>query len=276
MKNIFTKGFAKFLILTLFLSLFITNSASATTYTVTVSASSGGSVVRGAGTTPVSTNGGTYTFNSGYSTTFTVTSNSGYYISSLNVDGSPVGTTSQPCGYHYGSGPYYPGFSNASANHTIDVTFSLKPTVNATATAGGSISPAGNTSYDYCFSQYYSVTPNAGYYISDVTLDGSSQGAITGYALYNIITNHTISAIFNAAVPVVTLTVDANSVKYNNNTIIRWTVTNNPTSCTGTWRGKDINGNTSGSFTASSSPTGNYYTTPSLSSTTTFSVTCSI
>ena len=78
-----------------------------------------------------------------------------------------------------------------------------------------------------------------------------------------------------APAPVVTVIADSNSVKYGNNTIIRWSVTNNPTSCTGTWTGKDTNGNTSGSFAASTSPTGNYYTTPNLAATTTFSVSCS-
>ena len=42
----------------------------------------------------------------------------------------------------------------------------------------------------------YTITPNTGYQISDVLVDGVSQGNITSYTFTNIQKNHDISASF--------------------------------------------------------------------------------
>lgn len=47
----------------------------------------------------------------------------------------------------------------------------------------------------------YTITPTAGYQISNVTVDGISQGAITKYTFTNIQTNHNISASFTLVSP---------------------------------------------------------------------------
>ncbi|MCX6345913.1 MAG: hypothetical protein NT018_12725, partial [Armatimonadetes bacterium] len=69
-------------------------------------------------------------------------------------------------------------------------------TITASAGAGGSISPNGAVSVNYGANQAFTIAPNAGYVVADVTVDGSSVGAVTSY-LFSIVTvNHTISATF--------------------------------------------------------------------------------
>ena len=45
-------------------------------------------------------------------------------------------------------------------------------------------------------SQSYTITPAAGYHVTDVLVDGSSVGAVTSYNFANLSNNHTISASF--------------------------------------------------------------------------------
>ena len=42
----------------------------------------------------------------------------------------------------------------------------------------------------------YSITPDTGYVVDDVKVDGVSVGAVTTYAFSNVTANHTIDAIF--------------------------------------------------------------------------------
>jgi hypothetical protein len=69
-------------------------------------------------------------------------------------------------------------------------------TITASAGAGGSISPSGNVAVNYGGNQAFTITPNAGYGISNVVVDNTSQGAIPNYTFNNVTTNHTISATF--------------------------------------------------------------------------------
>ena len=47
-------------------------------------------------------------------------------------------------------------------------------TISSSAGANGSISPSGSTSVNYNGSQTYTITPNTGYQIDSVTVDGIS------------------------------------------------------------------------------------------------------
>jgi hypothetical protein len=72
------------------------------------------------------------------------------------------------------------------------------PTFTITASAGsnGSISPSGTVTVNQGANQSFTITPNSGFNISSVTVDGASQGAITTYTFSNVTANHTISATF--------------------------------------------------------------------------------
>jgi hypothetical protein len=71
-------------------------------------------------------------------------------------------------------------------------------TISASAGANGSISPSGSVSVPYGSSQAFAITPNTGYHVASVLVDGSSVGAVTSYTFTNVTTNHTISASFAA------------------------------------------------------------------------------
>jgi len=72
-------------------------------------------------------------------------------------------------------------------------------TITASAGANGSISPTGSVKVNSGASQTFTITPNSGYAVSAVTVDGSNKGAITSYPFTNVTANHTISATFAAA-----------------------------------------------------------------------------
>ena len=42
----------------------------------------------------------------------------------------------------------------------------------------------------------FTITPNTGYHVQDVLVDGSSVGAVTTYTFSNVAANHTIAASF--------------------------------------------------------------------------------
>jgi len=69
-------------------------------------------------------------------------------------------------------------------------------TITATSGTGGTITPSGQVSLPSGSSQSFTITKNSGYSITDVTVDGVSQGAITSYTFTNVVSDHTISATF--------------------------------------------------------------------------------
>lgn len=69
-------------------------------------------------------------------------------------------------------------------------------TVTASAGENGAVSPAGKTQYVYESDAVYTITPNQGYTISDVLVDGQSVGAVESYTFTKLTTDHTIEAAF--------------------------------------------------------------------------------
>ncbi len=82
----------------------------------------------------------------------------------------------------------------------LDLTATITQTFTITASpgAGGTISPSGSVSVNYGASQSFTITPNAGYVLADVLVDGVSVGAVTSYTFTNVTANHTITASFSA------------------------------------------------------------------------------
>ena len=72
----------------------------------------------------------------------------------------------------------------------------LAYTIKASAGAHGSISPEGNVTVKAGESQTFKFTPESGYQVNDVVVDGTSVGAVTTYAFENVIENHTIVVTF--------------------------------------------------------------------------------
>jgi CSLREA domain-containing protein len=94
------------------------------------------------------------------------------------------------------------------ANKFVTATFILD-TYILTPTAGtnGSITPATPQTVNYGASQTFTITPDIGYHIVDVGVDGVSQGPIGLYTFNNVTANHSISAAF--AVNLYTLTLNS-------------------------------------------------------------------
>jgi len=68
-------------------------------------------------------------------------------------------------------------------------------TITVTRDANGTIAPD-TTVVNDGFSQLFTITPAAGFYIADVTVDGSSVGSHATYTFANVTADHTISASF--------------------------------------------------------------------------------
>ena len=150
-------------------------SVNPTTYAITASAGTNGTISP-AGTTTVS---------SGAGQAYTITPNTGYHVASVLVDGSPVGTVTSYT------------FSNVTANHTISATFAINTyTITASSGTNGTVTPAGTTTVSSGVGQVYTITPSTGYHVASVLVDGSPVGTVTSYTFSNVTANHTISATF--------------------------------------------------------------------------------
>ncbi len=86
--------------------------------------------------------------------------------------------------------------SNVSVTATFTIKTNTTYTITATAGAGGSISPSGQISVQQGAGKTFTITPNSGYVIADVKVDGVSKGAITSYTFSAVNANHTISASY--------------------------------------------------------------------------------
>ncbi|MCE5241649.1 MAG: hypothetical protein LLF99_00490, partial [Desulfobacteraceae bacterium] len=69
-------------------------------------------------------------------------------------------------------------------------------TLVASSAANGSISPAGTTVVANGDSRTFTITPDSGYVVSDVKVDGVSKGAIASYTFSSVSAPHTITATF--------------------------------------------------------------------------------
>ena len=69
-------------------------------------------------------------------------------------------------------------------------------TIEATAGTGGSISPSGNISVREGADQTFTITPDKGYAVANVKIDGESIGAVKSYTFENVSKAHAIEVIF--------------------------------------------------------------------------------
>jgi hypothetical protein len=87
------------------------------------------------------------------------------------------------------------------AGNVFTVTQSAVPvyTLTASAGTGGTISPSGGISVQSGGSQTFIITPDSGFKIAVVTVDGVAQGIISSYTFSTVNANHTISATFSSS-----------------------------------------------------------------------------
>jgi len=149
------------------------------TYTITASTGTIGGTI---------TPSGAVTVQGGLGQTFTITpattSLGSYLVRGVYVDGIYMGKLTSYA------------FTNVSANHTIRADFDAS--ITATSGPNGKIGPSGVVKVAIGGSQTFWMTPNAGYHVADVLVDGASVGAVSEYTFTGVTTPHTISVTFAA------------------------------------------------------------------------------
>ena len=141
-------------------------------------------------------NPGTYTIETG-AFTLTNPTKSGYTFtgwSGTGLDGENNMTVTIPTG-STGNRTYtahwrYNGGGSSSYSYY---------TIKAAAGSGGSISPSGSVSVREGRDQTFTITPDKGYAVANVKIDGKSIGAVKSYTFENVRRTHTIEVIFMKA-----------------------------------------------------------------------------
>ena len=143
-------------------------------YTITAAAGIGGTITPSGGVVVTSGN------NQGFS----IAPLAGYQIADVLVDGSSVGPVASYT------------FTNVTANHTISAIFIQLHTIYASAGEGGTINPSGKIALTNGSNKTFYISPNDGFVIADVTVDGGSVGPVTNYTFHNVTRDHTINTAF--------------------------------------------------------------------------------
>lgn len=166
-----------------------------TTYVITATAGSGGTITAiGNSSINVASSGSTtitsVTVNDGANQSFSIAAASGYGITDVRVDGTSVGSVTSYT------------FSTVKGAHTLSASFAPKTssyTITASAGAGGTITPSGTATLAAGSNTSYSIAAGTGYKVSAVTVDGVSVGAVSSYSFSNLAANHSIAASFAAS-----------------------------------------------------------------------------
>ena len=103
-----------------------------------------------------------------------------------------VGTTSTPGGHKIQGGFWY-----------LELQYHIIASVTG-PNGGGTISPFGDHVADVGTSHTYIINPNPGYTVSDVLVDGVSQGPLFSYTFTNVQNDHTIQVVFSEIIPTLT------------------------------------------------------------------------
>lgn len=144
-------------------------------FTITASANEGGSI----------TPSGEIAVEYGASQTFTLMPQDGYKTDSLIVDGEAAEVRNTYT------------FTHVEADHSIRAVFSpLSFTITASCDEHGSISPSGESTVEYGQSLTYTITPDEGYKVENLLIDGVPVEAASTYTFNTVIADHTIHATF--------------------------------------------------------------------------------
>ena len=157
------------------------------TYTISASAGTNGSI---------SPSGSTQVAHGG-SQTYAILPAQGYLVADVLVNGTSQGPISTYT------------FNQVTNDQSIVASFVLEETyftISSSAGTNGRISPDGSTSVSNGASQTYTITPDAGYHVANVAVDGLSVGALPSYTFNDITSNHTITATFEADTFVISAT----------------------------------------------------------------------
>jgi len=151
------------------------------TFSIEATSSEGGSI----------TPDGTVTVDYDDDATFEITPSTGYLLWELLVDGTDKKDELVDNTYT---------FENVTANHTIHAVFDdIYLIVSVTSGPNGSITPTGDVEVIYNGNQIFNITPNEGYEIDKVMLDGvdvTDDVEDFNYTMRNIVENHILEVSF--------------------------------------------------------------------------------
>ncbi|OQX02167.1 MAG: hypothetical protein BWK80_58475, partial [Desulfobacteraceae bacterium IS3] len=109
------------------------------------------------------------------------------------------------------SGDYALVGSGGSA-YIFNAPFHGNSDITVTAAGNGSVSPNGIFSLGSAQSQTFSITPDPCHKITDVLVDGKSVGAVSSYTFSDIVSDHTLEAVFE--IQTFTVTVNKTGTGY--------------------------------------------------------------
>ncbi|MFH1097303.1 MAG: right-handed parallel beta-helix repeat-containing protein [Candidatus Desantisbacteria bacterium] len=112
--------------------------------------------------------------------------------------------------YYYRVCAYNSSGSSAYSNEAHATFIIATYTIRAGAGANGSITPSGTTTVNYGATQVFTITPNTGYHIADVKVDGNPVGTPESYPFGNVTSSHTIAATFATNTYTITTGASAN------------------------------------------------------------------
>jgi len=128
---------------------------------------------------------GTTTVIYGSEIIYTFLPDAGYRISDVKIDGISLGPLSSYT------------FSNITGNHTIEASFSVMTySITVESTAGGSVNPGDLEGINHGSSVDLTFTPEQGYRVADVKIDGVSKGKITSWYFSKLAEDHHVEVIF--------------------------------------------------------------------------------
>jgi Zn-dependent metalloprotease/alpha-tubulin suppressor-like RCC1 family protein len=124
-----------------------------------------------------------------------------------------------------------------NSNKTVTANYNrITFTITASAGPNGTISPSNVTTVNYNGDQLYTFTPNSGYTVDAVTVDGVNRGALTSYQFTGVTSNHSIQVSFKQQTQQSTITVTSGAggtitpsgvLTRNNGDIVQFTITAN-------------------------------------------------
>lgn len=118
---------------------------------------------------------------------YTITPDEGYHIKDVTVDGDSVGSVNQV------------ELSHVMSNHVIDAVFEADITeykIEAKSTEHGTISPEGISLVEAGGSIKYTITPDKGYHVKGVIIDGVLKKIFGDFEFQNIDSDHSIQVLF--------------------------------------------------------------------------------
>jgi hypothetical protein len=124
----------------------------------------------------------------GSNITISYSPNEGYELESITVDGSGVSISSYPSSYT---------FYNVQGTHNIYVKYKIKTFQLNSSVSNGSITPSAVVNWGT--SKTFSYSPNSGYLLGSVTVDGSAVNIGTypdSYTFSNVRANHSIDVTY--------------------------------------------------------------------------------